>query len=93
MPVALLEQARALRTQADRARRLVRDNPFPTDILEKLTEYAAELDQRALESEASAVSLAETLAKTRRLSAEITGLVNEVKARLQRIKGRPDHTD
>ncbi len=96
MPAAtilLLEQARASRAQAERARRLARDVTHAPDVGEKLARYAEELEQRALELEERAVDLAKTIAKTRELSAELRGLIEEARAHIRKVraKRRPLH--
>jgi hypothetical protein len=71
--VVLLEQARAVRQAADRARRLANEHAG-SDVFDKLTHYAEELEQRALELEQRVDELNATVATTRRLTQELRGL-------------------
>jgi predicted nucleic acid-binding Zn-ribbon protein len=83
----ILDDARAIRERAERVRSLA--NQVTTrDAVENLLHYAAELEQVALEGERRACELAETIARTKALSAEIEKLVAETRARLQQSKAR-----
>jgi hypothetical protein len=66
----MLDDARAIRERAERVRRLT-----TRSAVENLLHYAAELEQLALEGERRACELAETISKTRALSAETKNLV------------------
>jgi predicted nucleic acid-binding Zn-ribbon protein len=83
----MLDDARAIRERAERVRQLA--NQVTTqNAVENLLHYAAELEQAALEGERRACELAETISKTRTLSAEIKSLVAETRARIQRSRAR-----
>lgn|SRR5690242_15769614 len=77
-----LSQARANRDRAERARRLARGASDET-AFDNLNRYADELDRIALDLERRACALAETIARTESLSADIRLLVEETHALLR----------
>ena len=81
----MLKQARSNRERAERARRLAR-SLTEQDIIDNFTRYADELEQQALALEERACALAETVGKTRSLSADIRLLVEEARARLKAMR-------
>jgi hypothetical protein len=85
--VLMLDDARAIRERAERVRRLA-SQVTTRSAVENLLHYAAELEQLALEGERRACELAETISKTRALSAEMKNLVEETRTRIQQSKAR-----
>ncbi len=83
----MLDGARANRERAERARWLAKHTPA-RDAVRNLLHYAAELEQLALEGERRACERAETISKTKALTAEIESLVRETRARIQESKAR-----
>ena len=81
----ILNRARDNRDTAERARRLARG--FADDsVIDNLTRYANELEQQALDLERRARTIAETISETAALSADIHGLVAEVRTRLRALR-------
>jgi hypothetical protein len=83
----MLDDARAIRERAERVRQLA-NQVLTRSAVENLLHYAAELEQAALEGERRACELAETISKTKALSAEIKNLVEETWVRIQQSKAR-----
>ena len=68
--IILLNQARSNRERAARTRRLAKQFVTP-EVCDKLMRFAAELEQTALDLEARAAALAETVDRPQRLSADL----------------------
>lgn len=83
----MLDGARANRERAERARWLAK-HTLARDAVKNLLHYAAELEQLAVEGERRACEPAETISKTKALSAEIESLVEETWARIEQSKAR-----
>jgi hypothetical protein len=83
----LLERVRASYDAAGRARRLARTLTTP-EAVESLAQYASELDRTAHELEERACALAETIAKTRALNAEMQALVKEARDHLASVRAK-----
>ena len=90
--VILLERARAHRSLAVRARQLA-DGTTDTEAIAKLIAYSEEMESEARKLEDRATALAETVAKTRRLSAELKSLVADARASIAARPKTPDSTD
>ena len=89
----LLHQARSNRERAERTRRLAEQFTTP-EVCDKLVRFAAELEQTALDLEARAAALAETVERTQRLSADLRDISTKAKEtvralRAKRSGGRP----
>jgi hypothetical protein len=74
--VVLLEQARANRRQAERAKRLA-GNITTRDAVRSLLDYAQELERLAVEAEERAFALIKAMARTQAPSADIESLPEE----------------
>ncbi len=86
--IILLEEARAHRTQAERARNLasqLSEDPAIT----RLEAFARELDERAEELERRAEDLNQRLARTRDLAAEIEAEVESRREHAERLQQTP----
>jgi ABC-type transporter Mla subunit MlaD len=90
--VILLDHARAQREQAEHARRLAAGAPA-ADITATLLSWAAELEQNATTLEERAHTLAETIAKTIALSAEVKALVGKAQENLAESRDRRKKRD
>jgi hypothetical protein len=77
----LLEQARAHRAQAERAKRLAGDITT-RDVAQSLLDYAQALERLAVEAEERAFALIEATAKTRAKGTDIEGRIAKASAQL-----------
>jgi hypothetical protein len=83
--VVLLDHARMKRDAAERAWQLARG--ATTDgLCDQLRRYAEELEQTAFALEQRAVIVAETIAKSRSLTAEVKALVDITRARVEAMR-------
>jgi hypothetical protein len=80
-----LERARKHRAAAERARRLAR-SIMTDDIVYELGRYASDLEAMAHDVEERACLLAETIAKTRSLGADIRTLIRDARDRLSALR-------
>jgi hypothetical protein len=77
--VVMLQEVRANRERAERARRLA-DRITTKNVAQRLLEYAMDLERLALEMEDRACALAETISATRALTAEVRSSIKEIRA-------------
>jgi ABC-type transporter Mla subunit MlaD len=83
--LVLFQHAEFIRNSAERTRRLAHEATVP-EVAEQLRRVAADLDQRALQLEARAASIAKTVAKTQKLSGEIRRLVADAGERSKGLR-------
>lgn len=83
--VILIEEARANRERATRAREVARFISAQ-DVCDSLIDYADRLEQRALALEERAAALERTVAKNHELSGEVRKLVDDAHRTLGEIR-------
>jgi ABC-type transporter Mla subunit MlaD len=83
----MLERVRASYDSAGRVWRLARSMTTP-EAVETLAQYAGKLDRTARELEERASALAQTVAKTRALGAEMQALAKEAQEQLHVLRGK-----
>lgn len=85
--VVLLEHARANRERARRTRWFAQGLTTP-EIAQDLLRYAEESERTADELEARARALAETIARTHTLNAEVRDLIEQARERINQMPQR-----
>jgi hypothetical protein len=85
--VILLNQARSNRERAERTRRLAKQFVTP-EVCGKLMRFAAALEQTALDLEARAAALAETVERTHRLPAELRDISITAGATVRNLRAK-----
>ena len=85
--VVLLEHARLKRDAAERARELAR-GATTDSLFDDLSRHAEELEQTAAALEQRASTLAETIARSQSLSADVKTLVERAHAQLEAMRAK-----